>query len=206
MVRSGTNNDGVAKAAAAFGPGKSQQGFLADLSQHDAGRQLVKDVLGRFGRIDILVNNAGVVSRIGEWELTPEEWDRVHDVNLRATFFVSRDAAVSMRENGGGAIINVSSIAGQHGSVAGSPAYASSKAAVIGLTCSLARRFAPADIETDMTANCPQDLRGKLNSLTPLGRFGAVDEVVGVTVFLASDEASFIISQTLSVNDGAYMQ
>jgi NAD(P)-dependent dehydrogenase (short-subunit alcohol dehydrogenase family) len=75
----------------------------------------VNDVLGGFGRIDILVNNAGVVSRIGEWELTPEEWDRVHDVDLRATFFNSRDAAVAMRENGGGAIINVSSIAGQHG-------------------------------------------------------------------------------------------
>jgi 3-oxoacyl-[acyl-carrier protein] reductase len=140
----------------------------------------------------------------------------VHDVNLRATFFVSRDAALSMKESGGGAIINVSSIAGQHGGVAGSPAYASSKAAVIGLTRSLARRFAPhgirvnciapADIETDMTANWPQDLRDRLNSLTPLGRFGAVDEVTGAAVFLASREASFIVGQTLSVNGGAYMQ
>lgn len=136
---SGTNSDGLAKAAAAFGSGKPHHGLLADLSQRDAGMQLVKDVLGRFGRIDILVNNAGVVSRVGEWDLTPEEWDRVHNVNLRATFFVSRDAAVSMRESGSGAIINVSSIAGQHGGVAGSPAYASSKAAVIGLTRSLAR-------------------------------------------------------------------
>lgn len=213
---SGTNSDGLAKAAAAFGFGKPHHGLLADLSQHEAGMQLVKDVLGRFGRIDILVNNAGVVSRIGEWDLTPEEWDRVHNVNLRATFFVSRDAAVSMRESGGGAIINVSSIAGQHGGVAGSPAYASSKAAVIGLTRSLARRFAPhgirvnciapADIETDMTANWPQDLRDRLNSLTPLGRFGTVDEVTGAAVFLASREASFIVGQTLSVNGGAYMQ
>lgn len=213
---SGTNSDGLAKAALAFGSDKPHHGFLADLSQRDAGMQLVKDVLGRFGRIDILVNNAGVVSRIGEWDLTPEEWDRVHDVNLRATFFVSRDAAVSMKESGGGAIINVSSIAGQHGGVAGSPTYASSKAAVIGLTRSLARRFAPhgirvnciapADIETDMTANWPQDLRDRLNSLTPLGRFGAVDEVTGAAVFLASREASFIVGQTLSVNGGAYMQ
>jgi 3-oxoacyl-[acyl-carrier protein] reductase len=213
---SGTNSDGLAKAALAFGSDKPHHGFLADLSQRDAGMQLVKDVLGRFGRIDILVNNAGVVSRIGEWDLTPEEWDRVHDVNLRATFFVSRDAALSMKESGGGAIINVSSIAGQHGGVAGSPAYASSKAAVIGLTRSLARRFAPhgirvnciapADIETDMTANWPQDLRDRLNSLTPLGRFGAVDEVTGAAVFLASREASFIVGQTLSVNGGAYMQ
>jgi 3-oxoacyl-[acyl-carrier protein] reductase len=212
---SGTNSDGLAKAASTFGFGRPHHGFLADLSQRDAGMQLVKDVVGRLGRIDILVNNAGVVSRAGEWELTQDEWDRVHDVNLRATFFVSRDAAVCMKENGGGVIINVSSIAGQHGGVAGSPAYASSKAAVIGLTRSLARRFAPhgirvnciapADIETDMTANWPQELRDRLNSLTPLGRFGAVDEVTGAAVFLASKEASFIVGQTLSINGGAYM-
>jgi 3-oxoacyl-[acyl-carrier protein] reductase len=171
-------------------------------------------VLDRFGRIDILVNNAGVVSRIGEWDLTPEEWDRVHAVNLRATFFVSRDAAKSMRDSGGGAILNVSSIAGQHGGIAGSPAYASSKAAVIGLTRSLARRFAPhkvrvnciapADIETDMTATWPQELRDKLNSLTPLNRFGTVDEVTEAATFLVSDHASYITGQTLSINGGAY--
>jgi 3-oxoacyl-[acyl-carrier protein] reductase len=161
------------------------------------------------------VNNAGVVSRVGEWELTPEEWDRVHDVNLRASFFVARDCAVAMKRNGGGSILNVSSIAGQHGGIAGSPAYASSKAAVIGLTRSLARRFAPhgirvnciapADIETDMTATWPQELRDRLNLLTPLNRFGAISEVTGAAVFFASDEASFITGQTLSINGGAYM-
>lgn len=214
---SGTSSASIAKASAAFGTNESHHhGFLADLSQRDAGAQLVDVVLEHFGRIDVLVNNAGVVSRVGEWDLTPEEWDRVHDVNLRATFFVARDAAISMRRNGGGAIINVSSIAGQHGGVAGSPAYASSKAAVIGLTRSLARRFAPygirvnclapADIETDMTANWPQDLRDKLNSLTPLGRFGEIAEMTGAAVFLASNEASYITGQTLSINGGAYMQ
>jgi 3-oxoacyl-[acyl-carrier protein] reductase len=82
---------------------------------------------------------------------------------------------------------------------------------VIGLTRSLARRFtplgirviciAPADIETDTTANWPRDLRSRLNSLTPLGRYEAVDEVVGAAVFLASREASFVVGQTLSVNE-----
>jgi 3-oxoacyl-[acyl-carrier protein] reductase len=86
---------------------------------------------------------------------------------------------------------------------------------VIGLTRSLARRFAPykirvnciapADIETDMTANWPQDLRDRLNALTPLRRFGSVEEVSGAAVFLASDEASFITGQTLSINGGAFM-
>ncbi len=213
---SGTSGASIATADTIFDRGSSHRGFIADLSQADAGARLVDAVLTHFGRIDILVNNAGVVSRVGEWDITPREWDRVHDVNLRSTFFIARDAAISMRSNGGGSIINVSSIAGQHGGVAGSPAYASSKAAVIGLTRSLARRFAPhgirvnciapADIETDMTATWPEDLRDKLNSLTPLGRFGTTEEVSGATVFLASDEASFITGQTLSINGGAYMQ
>lgn len=212
---SGTGSATIAKASSEFGADGSHHGFIADLSRAQAGTELVDAVLEHFGRIDILVNNAGVVSRISEWDLTPEEWDRVHDVNLRATFFVARDSAAAMKRNGGGAIINVSSIAGQHGGVAGSPAYASSKAAVIGLTRSLARRFAayrirvnclaPADIETDMTANWPQDLRDRLNSLTPMNRFATTDEVTGAAVFLASDEASFITGQTLSINGGAYM-
>lgn len=211
---SGTSVTSLGNASAKFGANGNCQGFLSDLSQADAAPQLVDAVLDRFGRIDILVNNAGVVSRIGEWDLTPEEWDRVHAVNLRATFFVSRDSAKSMRDNGGGAILNISSIAGQHGGIAGSPAYASSKAAVIGLTRSLARRFAPhnirvnclapADIETDMTAGWPQELRDKLNSLTPLNRFGTVDEVTEAATFLVSDSASYITGQTLSINGGAY--
>lgn len=211
---SGTSVGSLSNASAKFGANGNCQGFLSDLSQAEAAPQLIDAVLDRFGRIDILVNNAGVVSRIGEWDLTPEEWDRVHAVNLRATFFVSRDAAKSMRDNGGGTILNVSSIAGQHGGIAGSPAYASSKSAVIGLTRSLARRFAahkirvnciaPADIETDMTASWPQELRDKLNSLTPLNRFGTVDEVTEAATFLVSDHASYITGQTLSINGGAY--
>jgi 3-oxoacyl-[acyl-carrier protein] reductase len=120
-----------------------------------------------------------------------------------------------MQARRGGSIVNLSSIAGQHGGVAGSPAYASSKAAVIGLTRSLARRFAssrirvnciaPADIETDMTAGWPQELRDRLIAMTPLARFGTVAEVSGAATFLASDEASFITGQTLSINGGAFM-
>ncbi len=196
---SGTSEHSIANAAAEFASLGASRGFVADLAAADASRKLVEAMIRHFGKIDIVVNNAGVVSRVGEWDISPDEWDRVHDVNLRATFFVAQQAAKSMRDHGKGSILNVSSIAGQHGGVAGSPAYASSKAAVIGLTKSLARRFAPhgirvncispADIETDMTANWPAELRDKLNSLTPLGRFGTIDEVNGAAIFLASDEA-----------------
>jgi 3-oxoacyl-[acyl-carrier protein] reductase len=212
---SGTTAAGVQAARVSLPASASAEGFVADLAAPHAPEALVAASLARFGGLDILVNNAGVVSRASEWELTPEEWDRVHDVNLRAVFFLSREAARAMQARGSGSIVNVSSIAGQHGGVAGSPAYASSKAAVIGLTRSLARRFAPsgirvnciapADIETDMTAGWPQELRQRLIAMTPLPRFGAVEEVSGAAVFLASDEASFITGQTLSINGGAFM-
>lgn len=190
-------------------------GFVADLAEPDAPEKLVAAVVKRFGGLDVLVNNAGVGSRASEWELTPQEWDRVHAVNLRAVFFLAREAAKSMRERGGGSILNVSSIAGQNGGIAGSPAYAASKGAVITLTRSLARRFAPhrirvnclspADIETDMTAGWPKELRDRLIAITPLARFGEVDEVAGAALFFASDESTYVTGQTLSINGGAFM-
>jgi 3-oxoacyl-[acyl-carrier protein] reductase len=190
-------------------------GFVSDLADPDAPAKLVDDVAKRFGGLDVLVNNAGVGSRASEWELTPQEWDRVHAVNLRAVFFLAREAAKSMRERGGGSIVNVSSIAGQNGGIAGSPAYGSSKGAVITLTRSLARRFAPhhirvnclspADIETDMTAGWPEELRDRLIAITPLARFGKVDEVTGAALFFASDESAYVTGQTLSINGGAFM-
>jgi 3-oxoacyl-[acyl-carrier protein] reductase len=213
VAYSGASAASIAKAAAVFG--SEAQGFPANLADPAAPDALMEAFIAEFGRIDILVNNAGIVSRASEWELDAAEWDRVHAVNTRAVFFLARAAARSMREHTSGSIVNVSSIAGQHGGIAGSPAYGSSKAAVIGLTRSLARRFAPigvrvnciapADIETDMTANWPEELRNRLNALTPLGRFGSVEEVAGAVTLLASDEASFITGQTLSVNGGAYM-
>jgi 3-oxoacyl-[acyl-carrier protein] reductase len=213
VAYSGASEASIAKARSVLGG--HAQGLAADLADPAAPDRLVEAVLTAFGRIDILVNNAGVASRASEWDLDPLEWDRLHAVNVRAAFFLSRAAARSMRERRAGSIVNVSSIAGQHGGVAGSPAYGSSKAAVIGITRSLARRFAPigvrvnciapADIETDMTAGWSAELRDRLNALTPLGRFGSAEEVAGAVTFLASDEASFITGQTLSVNGGAYM-
>jgi 3-oxoacyl-[acyl-carrier protein] reductase len=213
VAYSGTSAASIAGHAGVRG--KHCRGFVADLSDPAAPDTLMEMVLEEFGRIDILVNNAGVISRAGEWDLDAIEWDRVHAVNVRAVFLLARAAALSMRNRQSGSIVNVSSIAGQHGGIAGSPAYASSKAAVIGLTRSLARRFAPigvrvnciapADIETDMTAGWPQALRRRLNALTPLGRFGRVDEVTGAVIFLACEEASFITGQTISINGGAFM-
>ena len=126
---------------------------------------------------------------------------------------IERDAVLATR--GRGSIINVASVAGQIGGIAGSPAYSAAKAGVLGLTKSLARRFAPlgirvnaispADIETDMTAGFPPEIRARLIGMTPLGRFGKVDEVVGAAVYFAADESSYVTGQTLAVNGGLFM-
>jgi NAD(P)-dependent dehydrogenase (short-subunit alcohol dehydrogenase family) len=215
VVFCGTNEAGVAKARAALGGDARCDGVVADLTDLAQGDRLLERAKTRFGGIDILVNNAGVGSVLDEWQTTPEDWDRVMGVNLRSVFFLSRDAARAMEARGGGSIVNVSSVAGQIGGIAGSPAYSAAKAGVLGLTKSLARRFAklnvrvnaisPADIETDMTAAFPPAVRERLIAMTPLGRFGTVDEVVGAAVYFASAESSYVTGQTLAVNGGLFM-
>lgn len=212
---SGTTAQSVERALARLGARGHSVGLVSELSTPEAAGKLVDAAVRRFGALTVLVNNAGVGSGDSAWEVTPEAWDRVLNVNLRAVFFTSLAAAKSMRAAGGGAIVNVSSIAGQSGGIAGSPAYAAAKAGVIGLTRSLARQFAadrirvnclsPADIETDMTAGWSPALRQRLIAATPLGRFGKPEELAGAAVFLASEEASFVTGQTFAVNGGAYM-
>jgi 3-oxoacyl-[acyl-carrier protein] reductase len=191
-------------------------GYVLDVTSAEQIAEVRARLAAEHGPLDILVNNAGIASAAAVWELTPEEWDRVLNVNLRVVFFASQAAARAMRAaDSGGAIVNVASIAGQNGGMAGSAAYAAAKAGVIGLTRSLARQLAadrirvnclaPADIETDMTAGWPHALRERLVAMTPLGRFGGAEEVAGAAVFLASDEASFVTGQTLAVNGGAHM-
>ncbi len=215
VVLSGTSRASVATALEKLRAEGSVAGHVSDLSLPESGAALVASAVERFGRIDVLVNNAGISTGTSVWETGIEEWDRVHNTNLRSTFFVSQAVAKLMAGQKGGSIVNVSSIAGQNGGLAASPAYASAKAAVIGLTRSLARRLAehgirvncvaPSDIETDATAGWPQNLRDRLNAITPLGRFGSAEEVAGAVTFLASDDASYITGQTLSINGGAYL-
>jgi len=190
-------------------------GFVADLVQAEAPERLIADVRGALGGIDVLVCNAGVTGPADPWTVQPEEWDRILAVNLRAAFFCARGAAESMWTRGGGSIVNIASVAGQIGGAATGPAYVAAKAGMIGLTKSLSRHFAkaqvrvncvaPADIETDMTSGWPEELRQRLVAMTPLGRFGQVDEVSGAVLFLAGGGASFVTGQTINVNGGIYM-
>lgn len=198
-------------------PGASGRlhGFAAELADPTAPRRLVGEVVAACGGIDVLVCNAGLVGSNDLWTVEAEEWDRIVAVNLRAAFFCAREAAVSMRERGGGSIVNIASVAGQIGGAATGPAYVASKAGLIGLTKSLARHLAaarirvncvaPADIETDMTAGWPEELRQRLKAMTPLARFGHVAEVSQAVLYLAGEGSSFVTGHTLNVNGGIYM-
>lgn len=185
-----------------------------DLGMPRTADTLVAATIARFGKIDILVNNAGIVGPADLWKVSEDDWDRVLAVNLRAVFFAARAAAEGMRDRGG-CIINMSSVAAQIGGAATGPAYVASKAGIIGLTKALARHFgplgirvnciAPADIETDMTASWPEELRKRLIAMTPLSRFGEPEEVASLAIYLAEPQAAFITGQTVSVNGGLYM-
>ncbi|MBM3647224.1 MAG: glucose 1-dehydrogenase [Alphaproteobacteria bacterium] len=211
----GRDADSVARGRERLGEGPRLRGFAADLARSGAPERLVAAAVEAFGGIDVLVNNAGIAGPADPWQVDEAEWDRVQTVNLRAAFFCARAAVRHMKARGGGSIVNVSSVAGQIGGVATGPAYVAAKAGLIGLTRSLARQFAPlgvrvnciapADIETDMTAAWPDELRRRLVALTPLGRFGTAREVCGAALYLAGDDASFVTGQTLNVNGGIYM-
>ncbi|MGE0799693.1 MAG: SDR family NAD(P)-dependent oxidoreductase [Lautropia sp.] len=192
------------------------RGVALDLEDAAAPGRILASAVDAFGRVDCLVNNAGVLDRGTPWELEPAEWDRIFAVNLRAAFFCSAEFVARARAAGhGGAIVNVSSVAGQNGGRVAGIAYAASKAGMIGLTRSLSNHcaplgirvncIAPADIETPMTADWSPQIRERLTGLTPMGRFGEVDEVAAATVFLLGSSASYITGQTLNVNGGLYM-
>ena len=183
---------------------------LGSLQEVEAAMQQVKE---RFGRLDILVNNAGVSARESFYDYREEDFEKITDLNLNAVFRCSRAAAPLMKEQGGGVILNTSSMVSIYGQAAG-VGYPATKFAVNGLTKSLARELgrdhirvnavAPGVIRTDMVAALPKELIEPLIRTIPLGRVGEPEDVANAFLFLASDMASYVTGEILSV-DGAAM-
>ncbi len=175
---------------------------------------LVAKTVESFGRLDILVNNAGITRDGLLMRMKESDWQEVIDTNLRGTFLCTREASKIMTKARFGRIINISSVVGLMGN-AGQANYCASKAGTDGLTRSVARELArrnitvnsvaPGFIETDMTEALPEKTRDSLIQQIPLERLGAVDDVANAVLFLASDLASYITGQVLSVNGGMYM-
>lgn len=163
---------------------------------------------------DILVNNAGITSDQLFIRMKDEEWDNVIETNLTGTFNLSKVFIKNMIKNKFGRIINITSISGLMGNP-GQVNYSSSKAALTGFTKSLAKEVgsrnitvnsvAPGYIETDMTSFLEDETRMNIIKNIPLGRIGKVDDVSKLVMFLASDEASYITGQTISVDGGLLM-
>jgi NAD(P)-dependent dehydrogenase (short-subunit alcohol dehydrogenase family) len=190
-----------------------------DVTSEEDWRHAVQEAERRYGKLDILVNNAGIViSRVPIEERTVEEWDRVMAVNAKGVFLGTKYAIPAMRRAGGGSIVNISSVAGIGQSLHQEPAYAASKGAVRIFSKVTASQCArdkircnsvhPGPVDTDMLHNAMPDptvLQQRLQRV-PLGRMGAVDEIVAGVLYLASDDSSYVTGSELVIDGGALAQ
>lgn len=189
----------------------------ADVSRSDEALRLVKETEAAFGRVDVLVNNAGTTRDTLLLMMKEEQWDIVIDTNLKSAFNCCKAVSRSMLKRKYGRIVNISSVSGLAGQ-AGQTNYAASKAGVIAFSKSLAKELgsrnitvnvvAPGFVPTALTEDilAEGDNMQKAIEATPLGRLGTAQDVAAAVAFLASDEASFITGQVLSVDGGLVMQ
>jgi 3-oxoacyl-[acyl-carrier protein] reductase/7-alpha-hydroxysteroid dehydrogenase len=186
-------------------------GFYPDLKDEKQVTETFEQVKATFGSLDILANNAGVSARDSIYNYKVEDFEKTVDLNLNSVFICCKAAAKIMKEQGGGVIINTSSMVSIYGQPSG-VAYPASKFAVNGLTKSLARELgkdnirvnavAPGITRTDMVAALPEQMIKPLIATIPLGRIGEPEDVANAFLFLASDLASYVTGEILSV-DGA---
>jgi len=201
----------TAKAIEALG--RRAFAVTCDVTQPESIEKTVEAVLDRFGRLDILVNAAGVNKRMPSLEVTPELWDLIVDTNLKGTFFCCQAAAKVMKEQGGGKIINIGSLASEIGLPRRAP-YTAAKSGVLGLTKALAVEWAPYNIcvnaigpgyyRTEMTEPlfADKEWTKKLLARIPMKRAGLPEDLAGAVIFLASKASDYVTGQIIYVDGG----
>lgn len=188
--------------------------FELDVASLDSAKAMIEKAISIFGRVDILVNNAGVTRDTLIMRMEEADWDLVLDTNLKGTWNCSKAVVRQMLKQRSGRIINISSVAGLMGN-AGQTNYSASKAGVVGFSKALARELAsrqitvnvvaPGFVPTALTNDLPEELKAESLKMIPLGRWGTAEEIAYAVAFLASDEASYITGQVLSIDGGMAM-
>ncbi|MFA5688543.1 MAG: 3-oxoacyl-[acyl-carrier-protein] reductase [Kiritimatiellales bacterium] len=194
--------------------GRRGAGYGVNVASAEGTEAVVKEIEKDFGKIDILVNNAGITKDGLLMRMSEADWDAVMDVNLKGMFLVTKAAMRGMMKQRYGNIINIASVVGIIGN-AGQANYSASKGGVIAFTKTVARELAsrnircnavaPGFIRTKMTDALPEEVKNKMLSNIPLGRFGEPEEVANVVAFLADDVSSYVTGQVISTCGGMVM-
>lgn len=190
---------------------------FVDVTDQASVNEAVRAAEAALPPVTVLANIAGISAPTRFENITLGEWERIFAVNVRGTFLVTQAVLPGMRARGYGRIINMSSVSGQRGGgVFGASHYSASKAAVLGLTKTLAREtdgqgitinaVAPSFVDTDITGGAmTEDRKAELAATTLLGRIGTPEDVAGVVVFLASADATYLTGATIDVNGGSHL-
>ena len=185
-----------------------------DISEHSKIEEFIENVSSQLVGLDVLVNNAGINMDNLSLRMKDEEWKKVIDVNLGSTFLFCKYGIKKMLKNKYGRIVNITSIVGHTGNL-GQSNYAASKAAIVGMSKSLAIEYAkknitincvsPGFIQSKMTDGIVESIKAVLTSRIPMAKLGKGEDVANTVAFLSSDAASYITGQTIHVNGGMYM-
>ncbi len=211
VLATGTNEEKLEKLNKDY---PSIETIKFDISKHSEIESFIEQASSKLNGLDILVNNAGITLDNLSLRMKSDEWQKVIEINLTSTFFVSKYALKKMLKNKFGRIVNISSIVGHTGNI-GQANYTASKAGMIAMSKSLAIEYArknitincvsPGFIQTNMTDQINDEVKKSLMSRIPMNKLGNGEDVSNSVAFLASDAASYITGETIHVNGGMYM-